>query len=83
MQVGYFNRTVVQLQELLGESKAKTRLAESLFFVSLGTNDFLYNYLLPNSEMAAKYTLPQYYTFLAAQFEQLLKVFTMRTFFDS
>ncbi|XP_078159770.1 GDSL esterase/lipase At2g23540-like [Carex rostrata] len=48
IQVDYFNQTRKQLDDLLGKAKAKQFLTEkSIFSITIGSNDFLNNYLLP------------------------------------
>ncbi|XP_043712426.1 GDSL esterase/lipase At2g23540 [Telopea speciosissima] len=48
IQIDYFNITRKQLDNLLGPSKAKDYLRkESIFSITVGSNDFLNNYLLP------------------------------------
>lgn len=48
IQLDYFNTTRQQLDELLGKSQAKEYLIKrSIFSVTIGSNDFLNNYLLP------------------------------------
>ena len=48
IQVDYFNITRQQLDELLGPTRAKEFIMkQSIFSVSIGSNDFLANYLLP------------------------------------
>ncbi|XP_051117336.1 GDSL esterase/lipase At2g23540-like [Andrographis paniculata] len=48
IQVDYFNITRKQIYKLLGASKARQYLNKhSIFSVTIGSNDFLNNYLLP------------------------------------
>ncbi|WOL11974.1 hypothetical protein Cni_G20738 [Canna indica] len=48
IQVDYFNITRQQLDDLLGKAKAKELLMKrSIFSITIGSNDFLNNYLLP------------------------------------
>ncbi|WOL10369.1 hypothetical protein Cni_G19124 [Canna indica] len=48
IQIDYFNVTRQQLDELLGKAKAKQFLwKKSIFSITIGSNDFLNNYLLP------------------------------------
>ncbi|CAI9752820.1 unnamed protein product [Fraxinus pennsylvanica] len=48
IQVDYFNITRKQIDKLLGPSKAKEYLTrKSIFSITIGSNDFLNNYLLP------------------------------------
>ncbi|GER30834.1 GDSL esterase/lipase At2g23540 [Striga asiatica] len=55
IQIDYFNITRKQLDRLLGASKAKEYLAKnSIFSITVGSNDFLNNYLLPVISMGAR-----------------------------
>uniref|UniRef100_A0A0D9X2P4 GDSL esterase/lipase n=1 Tax=Leersia perrieri TaxID=77586 RepID=A0A0D9X2P4_9ORYZ len=48
LQVDYFNITRKQLDDLLGKAKAKEFLKKNaIFSVTVGSNDFLNNYLMP------------------------------------
>ncbi|MQL75912.1 hypothetical protein Taro_008293 [Colocasia esculenta] len=48
IQVDYFNTTRQQLDKLLGKTKAKEWLwKDAIFSLTIGSNDFLNNYLLP------------------------------------
>lgn len=48
IQVDYFNQTRKQLDDLLGKAKAKQFLTKkTIFSITIGSNDFLNNYLLP------------------------------------
>lgn len=57
IQVDYFNITRKQIDKLLGESKAKEWISrKSIFSITIGSNDFLNNYLLPVISMGARIT---------------------------
>ncbi|CAN6449378.1 unnamed protein product [Victoria cruziana] len=48
VQVDFFNETRKQVDQLLGEEKAKVFIMKnSIFSITIGSNDFLNNYLLP------------------------------------
>ncbi|KAK1300529.1 GDSL esterase/lipase [Acorus calamus] len=48
IQIDYFNITRKQIDDLLGKAKAKQHLMkDSIFSITVGSNDFLNNYLLP------------------------------------
>lgn len=48
IQVDYFNITRKEIDKLLGQSKARDYLRnKSIFSITIGSNDFLNNYLLP------------------------------------
>ncbi|PIN19599.1 Triacylglycerol lipase [Handroanthus impetiginosus] len=55
IQVDYFNITRKEIDQLLGPSKAREYLQrKSIFSVTIGSNDFLNNYLLPVISMGAR-----------------------------
>ncbi|KAL3722231.1 hypothetical protein ACJRO7_034580 [Eucalyptus globulus] len=55
IQVDYFNITRKQLDSLLGPSQAKDYLMKkSIFSITIGSNDFLNNYLLPVLSIGAR-----------------------------
>lgn len=57
IQVDYFNITRNQLDKLLGAAKAKEYLTKrSIFSITIGSNDFLNNYLLPVISIGARIT---------------------------
>lgn len=57
VQVDFFNVTRQQIDELLGKSKAKKFLRrESIFSITIGSNDFLNNYLLPVLSMGVRWS---------------------------
>ncbi|KAH7666871.1 GDSL lipase/esterase protein [Dioscorea alata] len=47
VQVDFFNITRQQLDEVIGQEQAKEFLSKAIFSISIGSNDFLNNYLLP------------------------------------
>ncbi|CAL5369567.1 unnamed protein product [Camellia sinensis] len=55
IQVDYFNITRKQIDQLLGASQARDYVMnKSLFSVTIGSNDFLNNYLLPVLSIGAR-----------------------------
>ncbi|KAM7520531.1 hypothetical protein LguiB_019493 [Lonicera macranthoides] len=57
IQVDYFNITRKQIDKLLGPSKAKEFITKkSIFSITIGSNDFLNNYLLPVLSIGARVT---------------------------
>ncbi|KAK6924106.1 GDSL lipase/esterase [Dillenia turbinata] len=55
IQVDYFNITRKQLDQLLGASQARTYLMKnSIFAITIGSNDFLCNYLVPMLSMGTR-----------------------------
>ncbi|CAN6195303.1 unnamed protein product [Urochloa humidicola] len=62
-QLEYFKEYAERLRHAKGESVANKIIAEALFVLSIGTNDFILNYLaLPLRR--AQYTAPQYVAYL-------------------
>ncbi|XP_050204758.1 GDSL esterase/lipase At2g23540-like [Mercurialis annua] len=57
IQIDYFNITRKQIDKLLGASKARDFIMkESIFSITVGSNDFLNNYLLPVLSVGARIT---------------------------
>ncbi|GMN29859.1 hypothetical protein TIFTF001_002589 [Ficus carica] len=55
IQIDYFNITRKQFDKLLGRSKAKEYISKnSIFSITVGSNDFLNNYLLPVLSIGAR-----------------------------
>ncbi|KAH9620641.1 hypothetical protein KSS87_008677 [Heliosperma pusillum] len=55
VQVDFFNITRKQIDQLLGESDAKDYISKkSIFSISVGSNDFLNNYLMPVLSIGAR-----------------------------
>lgn len=55
IQIDYFNITRQQIDKLLGASKAKEHIMKrSIFSVTIGSNDFLNNYLMPVLSIGAR-----------------------------
>lgn len=74
MQLSYFQSTVIELGAILGETQATTLLHNSLFMIEHGSNDYLYNYLMPNSSSAALYTPAQFHKYLVSVYKTQLTV---------
>lgn len=55
IQIDYFNITRKQIDKLLGASKAREFMTKkSIFSITIGSNDFLNNYLLPVLSVGAR-----------------------------
>ena len=62
-ELEYYKEYQKQLRDYLGHQKANEVLSESLYLISLGTNDFLENYyLLPGRRL--KFSVEEYQSFL-------------------
>ena len=62
-ELEYYKEYQEKLRAYLGQEKANEILSESLYLMSLGTNDFLENYYI-FSGRSSQYTVPQYEDFL-------------------
>lgn len=71
-QLEYYKGYQKRLSAYLGENKTKEIIAESLYLMSLGTNDFLENYYAMPGR-ASHYTPQQYQTFLAGIAENFIR----------
>jgi hypothetical protein len=78
MQLSSFQSTVLELGAILGETQATTLLHNSLFMIEHGSNDYLYNYLMPNSSSAASYTPAQFHKYLVSVYKTQLTVCPVR-----
>lgn len=57
IQIDYFNITRKEISKLLGESKARDYIMKkSIFSITIGSNDFLNNYLLPVLSIGTRIT---------------------------
>lgn len=55
IQVDFYNQTRKQIDKVLGPSKAKEYITKrSIFSITIGSNDFLNNYLLPVLSIGAR-----------------------------
>ena len=63
-ELEYYKEYQKKLKAYLGEQKANEIVSESLYLMSMGTNDFLENYYI-FSGRSSKYTIRQYEDFLA------------------
>ncbi|KAG6491842.1 hypothetical protein ZIOFF_046780 [Zingiber officinale] len=81
IQLDYFNTTRQQLDELLGKSQAKEfMMKKSIFSVTIGSNDFLNNYLLPvlSARERARLNPDDFINELITKFRsQLIRLYTL------
>ncbi|PWA59134.1 hypothetical protein CTI12_AA394080 [Artemisia annua] len=71
-EVEYYKEYQKKLKAYAGDQKAETIISESVYLISMGTNDFLENYYtLPNRRR--QYTVNQYQDFLGGIAEGLVK----------
>lgn len=73
-QLAYFQNTITSLQRELGSSQAvRELLADSLFIIIIGSNDYLNNYLLPLS-IRSNLSAPTYRNLLISNLRRQLTV---------
>jgi hypothetical protein len=73
-QLDYLTNTKSQFVQLVGETKTDEIFAKALFYVTIGSNDYINNYLLTGSATSQQYTPQQYQDVLIAAFESQLRV---------
>lgn len=73
-QISNFEDTLDQLTGPLGASEMAHHLSRCIFFIGMGSNDYLNNYLLPNYDTKNQYDGQQYADFLVKQYSQQLTV---------
>ncbi|GJN12613.1 hypothetical protein PR202_ga30905 [Eleusine coracana subsp. coracana] len=67
-QIGYFESTAAQIAGAIGPAAAGGRLARSILFVGMGSNDYLNNYLMPNYDTRRRYDPQQFADLLVRQY---------------
>jgi hypothetical protein len=74
-QIKNFQKTMDLLTPKLGGAgKLASSLARSIFYVGMGSNDYLNNYLMPNYNTRNQYNGDQYSTLLVQQYTKQLNV---------
>ncbi|KAK8450768.1 hypothetical protein SEVIR_6G089300v4 [Setaria viridis] len=71
-QIRNFESTVAQIAAAAGDAAAADRVARSILFVGMGSNDYLNNYLAPNYDTRRRYDPHQFAGLLARQFASQL-----------
>ncbi|CAI0396592.1 unnamed protein product, partial [Linum tenue] len=66
-QIGNFRNTLDQLTGKLGAVETAQGIGRSIFFVGMGSNDYLNNYLMPNYPTRGQYNGQQYADLLVHQ----------------
>ncbi|KAH7420693.1 hypothetical protein KP509_13G017500 [Ceratopteris richardii] len=74
VQISYFERTLEELRELLGPTKTSEMVTSAIFSVTMGSNDFLDNYLSPVPDTLDPILLPppEFIRLLITTFESQL-----------
>ncbi|CAI0396590.1 unnamed protein product, partial [Linum tenue] len=71
-QIGNFRNTLDQLTGKLGAVETAQGIGRSIFFVGMGSNDYLNNYLMPNYPTRGQYNGQQYADLLVHQYTRQL-----------
>ncbi|KAK4352822.1 hypothetical protein RND71_028340 [Anisodus tanguticus] len=71
-QIKNFENTLDQITDNLGAPDVAQALAKCMFFVGMGSNDYLNNYLMPNYDTKSRYNAQQYANLLVQQNNQQL-----------
>ncbi|XP_009773145.1 GDSL esterase/lipase At1g71691-like [Nicotiana sylvestris] len=71
-QIKNFENTLDQITDNLGAPDVAQALAICMFFVGMGSNDYLNNYLMPNYDTKNRYNPQQYASLLVQQYSQQL-----------
>ncbi|CAN4098013.1 unnamed protein product [Withania somnifera] len=71
-QITNFESTLNEIRNNIGAADVAEALAKSIFFVGMGSNDYLNNYLMPNYNTKNQYNAQQYADLLAQQYNQQL-----------
>ncbi|XP_077231795.1 GDSL esterase/lipase At1g71691-like [Tasmannia lanceolata] len=71
-QIKNFENTLDQITDQLGADDAAQSIAKCIFFVGMGSNDYLNNYLLPNYNTRNQYNSQQYANLLVQQYTRQL-----------
>lgn len=73
-QIKNFEQTLDQITDTLGVPDVAQALSKCIFFVGMGSNDYLNNYLMPNYDTKNHYNPQQFADLLAQQYSQQLNV---------
>ncbi|XP_057469592.1 GDSL esterase/lipase At1g71691 [Actinidia eriantha] len=71
-QIKNFENTLDQITGNLGAVDMAQALGRCIFFVGMGSNDYLNNYLMPNYQTRNEYNGPQYADLLVQEYSQQL-----------
>lgn len=73
-QIKNFEDTLEQIKTNFGIQDVSEALAKSIFFVGMGSNDYLNNYLMPNYDTKDHYNPQQFADLLVNKYTQQLTV---------
>ncbi|XP_077224138.1 GDSL esterase/lipase At1g71691-like [Tasmannia lanceolata] len=71
-QIQNFENTVEQIAHELGAANIAESIRKCIFFVGMGSNDYLNNYLMPNYNTRNQYNSDQFANLLIQQYSQQL-----------
>lgn len=71
-QIKNFQSTLDQITDNLGADEVANSIAHCLFFVGMGSNDYLNNYLMPNYNTKNQYNAEQFADLLVQQYSRQL-----------
>ncbi|PKA54645.1 GDSL esterase/lipase [Apostasia shenzhenica] len=73
-QIKNFESTLDQLTGNLGADDVSRAIADCIFFIGMGSNDYLNNYLMPNYNTRNQYNTEQFSDLLVQQYSRQLTV---------
>lgn len=73
-QIKNFESTLDQITDNLGADAVADTIAHCIFFVGMGSNDYLNNYLMPNYNTRNEYNGEQFADLLVQQYSRQLTV---------
>lgn len=73
-QINNFENSLDQISDALGAHDISQALARCIFFVGMGSNDYLNNYLMPNYPTRNQYDGNQYADLLVQEYTTQLSV---------
>ncbi|CAK9326068.1 unnamed protein product [Citrullus colocynthis] len=71
-QIRNFENTLDEISNNVGAGKVGESIGRCIFFVGMGSNDYLNNYLMPNYPTRNQYNAQQYADLLVSQYTQQL-----------
>lgn len=73
-QIRNFENTLDEISNNVGAGKVGESIGRCIFFVGMGSNDYLNNYLMPNYPTRNQYNAEQYADLLVSQYTEQLTV---------
>lgn len=73
-QIKNFENSLDQISDALGRANLGQALSRCIFFVGMGSNDYLNNYLMPNYPTRNQYDGNQYADLLSEEYTIQLRV---------